>query len=403
MNKLLLLHAFLSISLSLAAQPPVNTSKLFLKGTQGDGSALNDFLVRDDVNKGEVKVRPLSSIINFGTSGEVPFTNSGGTNFSYSSAQFQWIEDEKTLLSSEGLTLSSSNYDHSLIVTHNSTISADFRWSGMLGDEHSLTNSASNDTFISGWNHIATGGGFGGSGVFGSQMRMSGSGTKGGNLFFGNFNSINQDTYNVNFSSLGGQNHLIDGLSMNVVGIHMSGLYGHVTGTGTGAFVHGFNIGGQTTRRIIASGNASINMSSNSSSQGSGNGALANYCGIFAGRNGHVASTAVGSVTIGGYGLSVTDSATVKVPNLIIDNKPRITEGSNKSMGVSTLSAGTVTVNNTLVTANSRIFLSIQSLGTVSVPQSIGVTARSAGTSFTITSEDNTDTSVVAWIIFEPN
>lgn len=79
-----------------------------------------------------------------------------------------------------------------------------------------------------------------------------------------------------------------------------------------------------------------------------------------------------------------------------------IKEGTNATMGTCTLVAGTCTVSTTKVTANSRVFLTAQSLGTVSVPQAIAVTARSAGTSFTVTSADATDTSVVAWEIIEP-
>jgi hypothetical protein len=79
-----------------------------------------------------------------------------------------------------------------------------------------------------------------------------------------------------------------------------------------------------------------------------------------------------------------------------------IKEGTNATMGVATLSAGTVVISTTKVTASSRIQLTIQSLGTVSVPKAIGVTSRSAGTSFTITSADNTDTSSIAWMICEP-
>ena len=79
-----------------------------------------------------------------------------------------------------------------------------------------------------------------------------------------------------------------------------------------------------------------------------------------------------------------------------------VAEGSNAKQGVATLSAGTVTVANTSVTTNSRIFLTAQSLGTVSVPQALAVTARTAATSFTITSASVTDTSVVAYEIFEP-
>jgi lysophospholipase L1-like esterase len=79
-----------------------------------------------------------------------------------------------------------------------------------------------------------------------------------------------------------------------------------------------------------------------------------------------------------------------------------VKEGSNAKQGTATLTAGTVTVSNTSVTANSRIFLTLQSLGTVTVPKEVAVTARTAGTSFTITSADATDTSVVAYEIYEP-
>lgn len=70
--------------------------------------------------------------------------------------------------------------------------------------------------------------------------------------------------------------------------------------------------------------------------------------------------------------------------------------------GTATLSSGAVTVSDVTVTASSLILLTVQSLGTVAAPQAVAVTARSAGTSFTITSADNTDTSVVAWLMVEP-
>jgi hypothetical protein len=79
-----------------------------------------------------------------------------------------------------------------------------------------------------------------------------------------------------------------------------------------------------------------------------------------------------------------------------------IAEGTNARMGVATLVAGTVTVANTSVTASTRIQLTVQSLGTVTAPKAVAVTGRTAGTSFTITSADATDTSVVAWEMTEP-
>lgn len=79
-----------------------------------------------------------------------------------------------------------------------------------------------------------------------------------------------------------------------------------------------------------------------------------------------------------------------------------IAEGANGTSGVATLAAGTVTVPTDKVAADSRIQLTVQALGTVTAPKAIAVTARTAGTSFTITSEDATDTSVVAWVIVTP-
>lgn len=70
--------------------------------------------------------------------------------------------------------------------------------------------------------------------------------------------------------------------------------------------------------------------------------------------------------------------------------------------GVTTLVTGVKVVANTSITTNSRILLTAQSLGTVTAPKALAVTARSAGVSFTITSADNTDTSVVAYSIEEP-
>lgn len=75
---------------------------------------------------------------------------------------------------------------------------------------------------------------------------------------------------------------------------------------------------------------------------------------------------------------------------------------SNIRHGVITLVAGTATVNVSSVTSNSRIFLTTEALGTITSPTSVSVTGRVPGTSFTITSANVIDTSVVAWLIIEP-
>lgn len=77
-----------------------------------------------------------------------------------------------------------------------------------------------------------------------------------------------------------------------------------------------------------------------------------------------------------------------------------VQEGSNATMGQSTMVGGTVTVATTAVTATSRIFLTSNvDGGTVGF---VRVSARVAGTSFTITSSSGLDTSQIAWLLVEP-
>ncbi|CAL9302711.1 glycosyl hydrolase family 28-related protein [Streptomyces sp. SudanB91_2054] len=76
-----------------------------------------------------------------------------------------------------------------------------------------------------------------------------------------------------------------------------------------------------------------------------------------------------------------------------------IKEGANARMGVATLAAGTVTVANTSVTANTRVAVFRQAAGGAVGHLSV---TKVADTSFTITSSSATDTSVVAWVLLEP-
>lgn len=83
----------------------------------------------------------------------------------------------------------------------------------------------------------------------------------------------------------------------------------------------------------------------------------------------------------------------------------KLKEGSNARMGVSTLVGGTVTVSNTSVTANTRIYLTRATGGGV---RGFLEYTKSAGVSFTINSVDSAgslvaDTSVINWLMIEPS
>lgn len=75
-----------------------------------------------------------------------------------------------------------------------------------------------------------------------------------------------------------------------------------------------------------------------------------------------------------------------------------LNEGSNAGMGQATLVAGTVTVANTKVTANSRIFLSREQIGGTAGNLDYTIVA---GVSFTINSDNAADTSSINWLLIE--
>ncbi len=73
---------------------------------------------------------------------------------------------------------------------------------------------------------------------------------------------------------------------------------------------------------------------------------------------------------------------------------------SSTRSGTATLVGGTVVVSDTATTASSNIQLTCQTPG--GTPGFLRVSARTAGTSFTILSSSGTDTSTVGYVVFEP-
>lgn len=129
--------------------------------------------------------------------------------------------------------------------------------------------------------------------------------------------------------------------------------------------------------------------------------------------DGNIAVT-LGDVTLSQGNLGLTlGNLTLADGDLSLEGDLNITKDGGKILAVAAsvaaagdsafgsvaLVGGTATVDTTAITADSLVFVSVQALGTVGVAQAIGVTARVAGTSFTLTSADGTDTSTVAWMI----
>jgi hypothetical protein len=97
--------------------------------------------------------------------------------------------------------------------------------------------------------------------------------------------------------------------------------------------------------------------------------------------------------------LELINSSSSKVFSVNNVGKIQLAVGANTSIGTAVLTAGTVTVSTTAVTASSLIFLTCQALGTVTVASALSVGTIVAGTSFVINSAVVTDTSTIGWWI----
>lgn len=115
---------------------------------------------------------------------------------------------------------------------------------------------------------------------------------------------------------------------------------------------------------------------------------------------GAVAGVGIGGTYATGVG-GIVPTNRFRPRNVYIGNGGiGLEESADTTMGVATLAAGTATVANTSVSATSRIFLTSQTTG--ASPGALRISARVAGTSFTVTSTDAADTSDFAWLIITP-
>ncbi len=118
-----------------------------------------------------------------------------------------------------------------------------------------------------------------------------------------------------------------------------------------------------------------------------------------------------GTQTVGGA-KTFTSDITTSTANVIVATAGKglqIKEGSNARMGTATLSSGTITIANTSVTANTRIFVSRYSINSSTALGTLSVGTVTGSTSFVIDSRKTTDAtvetndvSIVHWILIEP-
>jgi Pectate lyase superfamily protein len=170
----------------------------------------------------------------------------------------------------------------------------------------------------------------------------------------------------------------------------------HVTGGEAGASVIGFreNAPGAATASVITDSGTSSFIANYSVST------AVSFAGTTSSLDTGGNLTAAGTLTVTGttFGALVKGYGGLDVP--IAGQGVAVAEGSNAKQGTASLTSGSKVVTNSSVTSSSRIFLTAQSVsGTAGA---LAVTARTPGTSFTVTSTSGSDASTFAYEIFEP-
>ncbi|MDP4219113.1 MAG: hypothetical protein Q8916_02440 [Bacteroidota bacterium] len=164
----------------------------------------------------------------------------------------------------------------------------------------------------------------------------------------------------------------------------------HVVARNTNAGATGVTINGV----VINVTNAGTGTQTGLCANATGNGI--NYALILTGTSGNLCG--IGTTTPA-ENLDVNGNIRISGVNGLKISEWSGTAATPGTMGTAVLAAGTKVVQTTSVTANSRIFLTTQS---ATNPGKLYVSARTAGTSFTISSTSGTDASTVAWVIVEP-
>lgn len=107
-----------------------------------------------------------------------------------------------------------------------------------------------------------------------------------------------------------------------------------------------------------------------------------------------------GKWSIGTFGATTPTGATTRLDFATVGETFGLKTGTNATIGAATLSGGTITINTTAITANTMIILSPGRTSTAN----LGIyyeSARTAGTSFTITSTNASDDSTFDWHFVE--
>lgn len=235
--------------------------------------------------------------VSFGTDGQIPYTNSTGSNFSYSS-EFHWDATNRRLIIGDGNTNSQGNNNY------------------IIGNASSIS--------FGNWNHILAE-----SGIIQRTSGTKGVGNNG--LFEGVNNTITTTSSHpyvgtFNMVMLGGSNNqAIDATQ----GVGYGGRYNilrdyapttggiYAESAGAMSWAHGDQenyslppISTVPTQRVLASGRHSFNFSSNTPNQTVGHGALAQNSGILNGRNHNIPSDATNSVIVAGDSIKLPAGVT---------------------------------------------------------------------------------------------
>lgn len=226
---------------------------------------------------------------------------------------------------------------------------------------------------------------------------------------------VQVSTINPNVSS--GNYSITLGSSNNELGNNniISGNINTISGVDNSGVIGGNNNTVADSNSAIIAGNNNTVSNINSAVIGGNHNRIQNInSGILAGQNGYITTqysaiiggvdntvSAVNSVILGGSSQTEILPNTVQVPNLRVNKQLLLKQGTNQISGQVTLSGGTVTLGNSLLSATAKVFFSVVGASANQGFLHYVYSAPGFNPQIVITSSNSADTSVLNYLIID--
>jgi hypothetical protein len=299
----------------------IEDARTVTKGIEYAANYSAAFTDRSLVDKGYV-TSAFGSVFNLGSAKQIPSINATATGFTYSNNFIRDNANNDFIVAQNYTYTGTGLKNHNFIIGHDHQViggTGPVRWITLIGELGIIENLGTGGRRI---HNVGIYGGYNNA-IRNSALTEIFSCM----ILNGNFNLIHAETFNcVSSIILSGRHNTINSSSCAFAGGYHARVTGH-GGISLGCFTTYGGVGTHTgdIQDVLAAGFHAVNISANSPASFIGQGALADFCVILGGVDGHIPVASSRSVVLGGNGLVLPDETpdTVLLKHLM--GKGRVT------------------------------------------------------------------------------